>query len=879
MQAPLLFLRRHFLRALLLAALAIGVRRADAQTYAHFEARQVHPITLSPDGTRLFAVNSPDGRLSVFDISNTANPEPVLIREIPVGIEPVSVRARTGDEVWVVNEVSDSISIVSLSRGVVIDTLRASDEPADVVFANGKAFVTCARNNLIRVFNATTRAEVATIPLQGLYPRALAASADGTKVYAAFLHSGNRTTVITANQAPPQSAPTNPALPAAPDTGLIVPRTDSRVIYNVLDNDVVEINSSTHAINRYFTGAGTNLFDIAVQPVTGDLWVPNTEALNLIRFEPVLRGHFVDNRLTRLLVSNASATVYDLNPDVNYAELPSPAAQATALAQPTAAVFAPDGSHLWVAAFGTDRVAKVTTTGVVTQRVDVRTPPVGGGDNGSRRMRGPRGLAWKISTARLYVLNKLANTISVIDTNANAVAAEVAAGSYDPMPANLKEGRGFLFDARLSGNGTMSCATCHIDADVDGIGWDLGDPGGDMMTVIGTNAAAHTTTPIPRPIHPMKGPLTTQTLRGMQNGAPFHWRGDRPTLQSFNPTFDKLMGGAEIAAAEIDDMAAYLVTMRHHPNPHRNLNNSMPSLFEGGNPNTGRNTFNNVFIGHCTDCHSGAAGSNNNLDDKRLTDSRDEVKTPPMRTVYQRIFLNRSAGAQSLAGYGLLRDGAGPSNFLPTVHFYDLDNMDGADFVNVRAYVLMFETGTAPAAAFSRTVTFGNKDDAAVVADLSTLESQSTGFQNDVVVQGIVGGKPRSFFYHRSTFRYVSDKAGEAVLTRNQLLALIGVNDAVTFTGTPINQGLRRGGDRNLNGTLDSDELAPAFGLTKAGGSLLRAWWADQPSGWTLEGGGTSPGGAFQIWLHPRTHLNGATQVDFDPLGATSGFFRLRRTW
>ena len=29
--------------------------------------------------------------------------------EIPVGLEPVSVRARTNDEVWVVNEVSDSV--------------------------------------------------------------------------------------------------------------------------------------------------------------------------------------------------------------------------------------------------------------------------------------------------------------------------------------------------------------------------------------------------------------------------------------------------------------------------------------------------------------------------------------------------------------------------------------------------------------------------------------------------------------------------------------------------------------------------------------------------------------------------------------------------
>ena len=27
--------------------------------------------------------------------------------------------------------------------------------------------------------------------------------------------------------------------------------------------------------------------------------------------------------------------------------------------------------------------------------------------------------------------------------------------------------------------------------------------------------------------HPMKGPMTTQSLRGMANHGPMHWRGDR----------------------------------------------------------------------------------------------------------------------------------------------------------------------------------------------------------------------------------------------------------------------------------------------------------------------------------------------------------------
>src|SRR4249920_4059603 len=73
-------------------------------TFVNFEGKQTSPIRLSPDGTRLFAVNTPDARLSVFDVTQPSNPR--LIAEISVGVEPVSVNPRNNNEVWVVNEVS-----------------------------------------------------------------------------------------------------------------------------------------------------------------------------------------------------------------------------------------------------------------------------------------------------------------------------------------------------------------------------------------------------------------------------------------------------------------------------------------------------------------------------------------------------------------------------------------------------------------------------------------------------------------------------------------------------------------------------------------------------------------------------------------------------
>ena len=69
---------------------------------------------------------------------------------------------------WVVNEVSDSISIVSISRRIILDTLYVPDEPADVVFAGNRAIpVSAARKNAIAVFDVTTHLLLTNIVVFG----------------------------------------------------------------------------------------------------------------------------------------------------------------------------------------------------------------------------------------------------------------------------------------------------------------------------------------------------------------------------------------------------------------------------------------------------------------------------------------------------------------------------------------------------------------------------------------------------------------------------------------------------------------------------------------------------------------------------------------
>ena len=214
------------------------------------------------------------------------------------------------------------------------------------------------------------------------------------------------------------------------------------------DNDVVEIDVATLTVSRYFPHVGTVNLGLAVNPASGDLFVANTDARNLAHFEPNVRGHAVDNRITRITIGSGLVTPFDLNSDVDYALFPNLPALTNALAQPTAVVFDPGGSFLYVAAFGSDRVGMLDTNGNVLARIDVGPPSAFGSAADPPNKRGPRGLALNASAQRLYALNRLANTITIIDTSTNAVLKEIPAGSYDPTPAVIRNGRGFFCTTR-----------------------------------------------------------------------------------------------------------------------------------------------------------------------------------------------------------------------------------------------------------------------------------------------------------------------------------------------------------------------------------------------------------------------------------------------
>lgn len=751
----------------------------------NFEGSQTNPIRLSPDGTRLFAVNTANASLSVFDVSNPT--APFLIREIPVGLEPVSVNPRTRNEAWVVNQLSDSVSIVSVSRGIVVATLQIPDEPMDVVFAGlNQAFVSVSRSNAIAVADTAARVLTHRLPLSGGNPRALAVSPDGRKVYAAFAMAGNATTIIPWDVAPPQPPPTNPNLPPAPGVAKIVSANDpawSSVGYRMPDNDVAVITTGPSlAVARYYSRVGTVNLGLAVNPATGDLFVANTEARNLVRFAPNLRGHWVENRVSRIEVASAEVTPFDLNPLIDYSILPNAAARATALAQPTAVVFDPSGEFMHVAAFGTDRVAQVDTSGNVLSFVEV-SPPSGSGSNvDPKTKRGPRGLAVRAGGRTLYVLNRISNTISVIDTAANAVVGELRVGT-DPTPPAVRAGRGFLYDAKLSGNGTGSCASCHVDGDLDHLAWDLGDPGGEMSTF----EQGETTFEF----HPMKGPMTTQTLRGLAGTGPLHWRGDKASFLDFNPAFEGLMGGLQLSSSDMRIYAAFVDTILFHPNPNQNLDRSLPAALGGGNPVAGREVFMTVAETPpgvtCHSCHTAdpGPGTNGRIDHPAF--QTQPLKTPQLRNIYQKLLFTRSA-ARTIDGFGMDHDGR-VSNFTGFFKAPGFSGYTAQQKLDLGAYMMAFDTGTAPAVGHTITVTADNIDGVQLRAQWATLQQQAVARNIDLVVRGTVNGRVRALSYRPSSDDYTIDGLPTVSLTPMQLRTLIERGDTLTFMGVPPREG------------------------------------------------------------------------------------------
>lgn len=931
---------------------------ASAQPeFITFETGPVRP--LAKRANVFVAVNAPDNRLEIFQaLSGGLDPR----RGVQVGLEPCAVAITSdGGQAWVVNHLSDSVSIVDLALARVVRTLLVGDEPRDIVMADPdgagplaeRAFITTAHRGQHRtdpsiggvpgagdpqlttegipradvwVFDtANPGAGVGGVPLKivelfGDTPRALAVSDDGSSVYAAVFHSGNKTAVVNegrvcdgfgtsncngdgttspnglgggqlpgGNPGPSQNA----AGEDAPETGLIVQFDEATgqwrdeggrnwsngIRFFLPDYDVFEIDSSTLNETNGFSGVGTINFNMAVNPANGNLYVSNTDAQNLTRFEgpgifggSTVQGNLHQARIT--VLDGGSVSPVHLNSHIDYNALPAPAGTKThSLATPLEMVVSSDGATLYVAAFGSSKVGVIPTASLDNGTFDptaesVNYLPVSGG--------GPSGLILDEQYELLYVLTRFDNSISVIDLLTDTEVNHFPL--HNPEPPEVVTGRPFLYDAlNTSSNGEASCSSCHVFGDLDSLAWDLGNPDDDVksntqiinleafVAFLGGGNELNGTGQV-RDIHPMKGAMTTQTLRGMVNHGHMHWRGDRGSgfcgtdsfggldsdlsFKNFIVAFGGLVGNDDpITAADCDgfmqEFTDFMLEVTLPPNPIRNLDNSLTTsqqngadFFDGPRLSDGSPILPGAGF-TCEGCHTHDAslGFFGGGEFASFENEPQIMKVPHFRNLYQKVGMfgmpnvsfnlpgDGSHQGNQVRGTGFLHDGSTDTLF----RFFTADvfagNPDPSAGFNggnpqrrdMEQFMLAFDSDLAPIVGQQVTLTSTNLSD--VINRITLLEQRAgTSFTSavlggnvtecDLVVYGYVSGLPRSLLYDPGANRYEWDSVADAAITPSALRALANTaQQELTFTCVPPGSGTRIALDRDGDGVFNRDEL------------------------------------------------------------------------
>jgi DNA-binding beta-propeller fold protein YncE len=903
----------------------------EVNTYVEFESGQVRPLAISPDGKRLFAVNTPDNTLEIFNITARGI---ALQARVPVGLEPVAVAARNDGEVWVVNHLSDSVSVVSLTHTPrVIRTLLVGDEPRDIVFAGfpSRAFITTAHRGQqlndpsiagvpgagdpqlttpgigradVWVFNP---AQLGTAfggrpaRIMSFFtdtPRALAVSPDKRTVYVAGFKTGNQTTTVPEGMLCDGFDPHTPCTsedgtispggnpgPAtnfqgaqAPEVGLIVKfnnvsqqwedelgrNWNHAVRFSLPDRDVFAVDANTLTQTATFSHVGTTLFNMVTNPATGKLYVSNTEAFNHIRFEgpgifggSTVQGHLAETRIT--VISDETVVPRHLNKHIDYTKLAAdpgfdPTAKNHSLSTPLEMAVTRDGDTLYLAAFGSSKIGVFDTTALENDTFDPRSIsanyiPVSGG--------GPSGMVLDEAKGRLYVMTRFDNSVKVIDLRSRQEIAQSVLPN--PEPASVVAGRPLLYDAtRFSGNGEASCASCHIFGDMDDLAWDLGNPD-EVVTKspipinfgilfmlglpVGLDAPINGTGRVDD-FHPMKGPMTTQTLRGLRTSGAMHWRGDRAngvfgidpvdaelSFNNFLVAFDGLIGSPGLpSAAEMQKFTDFQLQVLPPPNPVRQLDNSLtPSqqrgrdFYMGPRPADGisiPNVFELAFT--CNGCHvldpsQGFFGTGRNASFENETQI---VKIPHLRNQYAKAGMfghakvdffdapNSGFTGDQIRGFGFLHDGSTDTlfRFLTATVFRPTANIGfpqtdpDVTRADVEQFLLAFDSDLAPIVGQQVTLSYANLLTAGQRIDLLIRRAEAPFISKtlggavrecDLVATVALGGRMRRFTYDPSARKFISDD-GRLRLPDLALRVLALVpGQEVTYTCLPPGSGAR----------------------------------------------------------------------------------------
>jgi len=805
---------RRALAVLALAASAFGQGRGQ---YLNFESPQVRPITVArvTGHDYVVACNTPDNAVEIYDTIGMR-----LVRRVRVGLEPVSVvyNATLG-RVYSLNMVGDSISVIRLSAksataplSVAFErTVRVGDEPMMLAFHPDQrsVFVTLNSRYAIAWLDATT--------LQPVVPGAeWIPLVDGLKPTKAIKEP--RAILVRGNQL------------------LVLGFRGGHTYVHDYDLWAFDLNKGQWS---ELGGLGTFKANMAFAS-NGDLWVVGGEAQNQLSGRPAVKAApsgFVTSLLHKITGAGTSAAktvTRDLDLDQNG----QPVAKTAALAHPMDVALLEDNGRVakvFVAAMHSDRVGVIEPKTVDPKAWTVRAIDVTAARAGS--MAGPRGLALKRAITglandpgdRLYVLNRVDNSIAVIDP-ATEKQLQVTLLSNDPTPDYIRTGRRLLYSAKLSGSGFVSCASCHIDGHTDGNAWDLSEPATAKPVPLRTELIDGVTDSVILgmthwPNH--KGFMVTQSLQGLVNweteplsqslftNAPYHWRADTD-FKSFNGAFVEVQGMTNLAGpgqpergvteAEMRNFEDFVNSISYPPNPEQPLDRRYSGSLGDVDKEDGfgalrglklfhqKRLVNPVLAGRsCVQCHALPEGSNNRI-------TRIGVSTPqPVETAALRGLAQKEARLETDArttnpiatsDFGLEHQGTLRSinDFNLFVFGHDFAANEKSELDDLTRFVRQFDTGVAPLVGFPFQVDTGNVTNAGTGFVLDIFERQVSEANIGLAAVARLGGKARGFYFRPDTGSTGwIEEPGSTTYSRAQLLAQVRTSDdVIVFQATPL---------------------------------------------------------------------------------------------
>ncbi len=512
------------------------------------------------------------------------------------------------------------------------------------------------------------------------------------------------------------------------------------------------------------------------------------------------------HNLSRFTAGGSTATVTDLNQHLDYStSFATNPEKLQSIGDPRAVEWLNDGSIAYVSGMGSNNVVRINNVG---DRVD--TQPIAVGE-------GPTGIAVQETVGKVYVLNKFSGSISTIDITSNQVINETF--YFDPTPEVIKRGRPHLYNTFTgSGNGTISCASCHVDGKTDRLGWDLGNPAGEMETIDGIE------------FHPLKGLKTTQTLIDIITpGLPLHWRGDRLEFRDFHLAFENLKGREPVSEESMQEFEDFLAETYHPPNPYREAiadNRFLDGRIRG--PGTSFQQFNLRFtqpstIGAwheaCGGCHTNNSGKGPSGQSFRSAQyiGNDNIAAD-LRTFYRKLGFYYDSD-ESTVGFGLFSDGIGRTTEQPrTGYWFDYHALlfgyaGGGTTWDPRGLMRDAHPTQDSHYATGRQATLngtiGSTGDVTSILALANNPNtllQMNQRQLGLVVHGIYQGEERGFVYTGNN-TYQSDEDGVTV-THNQLVSAATTDNNEPLTWTLVHEQVanRLGVDRDADGILNSDD-------------------------------------------------------------------------